>query len=74
MGRKTMMKKLGLRFVKMEMDAREILKVENPERGATTLEYAVIAMVIVGIVLGAMRALGVSIADVFERAASSLGG
>jgi Flp pilus assembly pilin Flp len=68
------MKKLGVRIVNMELATREAIKIEDPERGATTLEYAVIAMVVVGIVLGAMRGLGVSIADVFEKAASALGG
>ena len=68
------MKKLKLCLLNVELAARDALKIENPERAATTLEYAVIAMVIVGIVLGAMRALGVSIANVFEKAASSLGG
>ncbi|MCD4672691.1 MAG: hypothetical protein K8R77_08510 [Anaerolineaceae bacterium] len=68
------MKKTEAKLVNLELAARKAIWVENSERGATTLEYAVIAMVIVGIVLGAMRALGVSIADVFERAASSLGG
>jgi Flp pilus assembly pilin Flp len=68
------MKKIKANLVNLELAAHEAIKIDNPERGATTLEYAVIAMVIVGIVLGAMRALGVSIADVFEKAASSLGG
>jgi len=68
------MKKPELSVLEIQIVAREILKIEELERGATTLEYAVIAMVVVGIVLGAMRALGMSIADVFEKAASALGG
>ncbi|MDX9865121.1 MAG: hypothetical protein RBT34_09985 [Anaerolineaceae bacterium] len=69
-----MKEKIELQAVKMQLTARELLHIEQPERGATTLEYAVAAMIIVGVVLGAMRAMGVSIASVFERAAAALGG
>ena len=69
-----MKENLTFRAAEMQWKAQEALKIEDPERGATTLEYAVIAMVVVGIILGAMRMLGVSIADVFQQAASALGG
>jgi Flp pilus assembly pilin Flp len=69
-----MKEQLELKAVKMQIAARDLLHVEQPERGATTLEYAVAAMIIVGIVLTAMRVMGMSIASVFERAAAALGG
>jgi Flp pilus assembly pilin Flp len=65
------MEKIKSVICKLELAA---IKIENAERGEATLEYAVIAVVIIGVVLGAMRGLGISIADVFTRAASSLGG
>ena len=69
-----MKEQMELQAVKLEIAARDLLTVEEPERGATTLEYAVAAMIIVGVVLTAMRAMGVSIASVFQRAAAALGG
>ena len=64
----------SLHGVEIQLKVQETLKIENPERGVTTLEYAIIALIVVTVVLGSMRALGVSIADVFQQAASALGG
>ena len=65
------LKKLMTNIEKIE---REILKIEDPEKGQGTLEYAAIAVGILLLAFGAIQLLGGAVAGVFERAASALGG
>jgi Flp pilus assembly pilin Flp len=64
-------KKMDARIVDAQM---KVLQTDQLEAGEVSLEWAMIAGIIIAVVLGSFMGLGGAIAGVFERAAGALGG
>ena len=51
-----------------------MFKFFNDKRGAETLEYAIVGVLVVVAAIVGLRALGVNIGDLFTRLAGTIGG
>lgn len=52
---------------------KKVHELRNKQKGATVIEYALIAALIAVVAIGAMSLVGTSVSDKFNEVASSLG-